>query len=55
VKILGLEIGRAEKRAVQITQNASREELLAFFGMDPAKMPTVTVDSALRVPAFAAA
>lgn len=53
MKILGLEITR-EKRAVQITQNATREELLAFFGLDPTRLPSVTVDSALRVPAFAA-
>jgi hypothetical protein len=54
MRLLGLEIGRAEKRAVQITQNATREEMVAFFGMDPSKLPTVNVQSALRVPAFAA-
>lgn len=53
MKLFGLQIGR-EQRSVQITQNATREEMLAFFGMDPSRMPAVTVHSALRVPAFAA-
>ena len=44
-----------EERAVQITQNATREELLAFFGQDGVRLPAVNVQSALRVPAFAAA
>jgi HK97 family phage portal protein len=47
---------KREKRAIQITQNASREELLAFFGVDGGmvRLPSVTVQSALRVPAFSA-
>lgn len=53
MKLFGFEV-RRENRAVQITQNATREELLAFFGLDPTQLPTVNVNSALRVPAFAA-
>lgn len=60
MKFLGFEITRdrpelAEKRAVQITQNATSEEILAFFGLNPAAMPIVTAQSALRVPAVLAA
>jgi len=57
----GFEIGRArsapisETRAVQITQNASQEEILAFFGLDTTKLPIVTTMSALKVPAVNAA
>jgi HK97 family phage portal protein len=56
VRLFGLNISRAapEQRAVQITQNASREELLAFFGQDGVRLPAITVQSALRVPAFSA-
>jgi HK97 family phage portal protein len=56
VRLLGFDINRAraEHRAVQITQNATREEVLAFFGVDGLRLPSVTVQSALRVPAFAA-
>lgn len=56
MRLFGFEVSRApiEQRAVQITQNASREELLAFFGQDGVRLPAVTVQSALRVPAFAA-
>lgn len=44
-----------EQRAITITQNASRDELLAFFGLDATKLPFVSVSSALRVPAVLAA
>lgn len=44
-----------ESRAVSISQNASADELLAFYGLDPARLPYVTTDSALRVPAVLAA
>lgn len=59
MKLFGLEIGRAqtpagEVRATQITQNASYEEMIAFFGLDSVNLPAVTVRSAMRVPAFAA-
>jgi len=55
VRLFGFDVSRArtEQRAVQITQNATREELLAFFGVDGVRLPAVTVRSALRVPAFA--
>jgi len=70
VRLFGYEIRRAgeqpaaighnggpplEERAIQITQNASRDEILAFYGLDGARLPTVSRHSALRVPAFAAA
>lgn len=56
MKLFGYEFRRAaETRAVEITQNATREELIAFFGLDPSKLPSVTVESALRVPAVLAA
>jgi HK97 family phage portal protein len=41
-----------EQRAVSITQNASREEILAFFGLDAVSLPSVNPRSAMRVPAF---
>lgn len=55
MKILGFDITRAEKRAVSITQNATRDEVLAFYGMDGVRLPSVTQHSALRVPAYGAA
>lgn len=45
----------AETRALQITQSATSEEILAFFGLNLEKMPMVTVSSALQVPAVSAA
>lgn len=44
-----------EERAIQITQNATREEILAFFGQDGVRLPAITVQSAMRVPAVLAA
>lgn len=58
MRLFGLDLTRApatEQRSVQITQNASREELLAFFGIDGVRLPSVTIQSALRVPAVLAA
>ena len=43
----------AEQRAVQITQNASREQVLAFFGLENVTLPHVGPRSAMKVPAFA--
>lgn len=54
MRLLGFDITR-ERRSVQITQNATREELLAFFGQEGVRLPAVNVQSALRVPAFSAA
>lgn len=58
MKLFGMELTRArpvaEQRAMTITQNATREEMLAFFGLDTVNLPAVTVRSAMRVPAFAA-
>lgn len=58
MRLFGLDIRRAsapEQRAVQITQGATRDELLAYYGMDGVRLPTVSQHSALRVPAFVAA
>ncbi|MEG3144226.1 phage portal protein [Sphingomonas sp. RT2P30] len=60
MKLFGMEISRArtadvEQRAIAITQDASYEQILAFFGLDPSKMPAVTSRSALRVPAVLSA
>lgn len=60
MKFFGLEIARSrpasgERRAMQITQNASHEEIIAFFGLDPSNLPYVTTASALRVPAVLSA
>lgn len=44
-----------EKRALQITQSANPEEIMAFFGLNTEKLPLVTVSSALQVPAVSAA
>jgi HK97 family phage portal protein len=57
MNILGFEIGR-EKRAATIenpTIPVSSENFLAFFGVNGANLPSVTIDSALTVPAVAAA
>jgi HK97 family phage portal protein len=43
-----------EERAT-ITQNASAQELIAFFGVDGRSLPSVTIDTALQVPAVWAA
>lgn len=60
MNLFGVEITRnrpkpAETRAIQITQNATSEEILAFFGLNPASLPIVTSQSALKVPAVLAA
>ena len=59
MKLFGMEITRsrpmAEARAQTITQNASREEVLAFFGLENVQLPYVTPRSALRVPSVNAA
>jgi HK97 family phage portal protein len=44
-----------EQRAMQITQSATPEEMLAFFGLNTENLPMVTVDAALQVPAVGAA
>lgn len=44
----------AETRAMTITQAASRDEVIAFLGMDATRLPSVTTTSAMRVPAFGA-
>jgi HK97 family phage portal protein len=44
-----------DQRAATITQNASAEEILAFFGLNAVQLPHVTTMSALRVPAVLAA
>jgi HK97 family phage portal protein len=44
-----------EERGITITQNASREELMAFFGVDGVRLPAVNMQSALKVPAVLAA
>jgi HK97 family phage portal protein len=57
MKLLGFEIGR-EKRAETIenpTIPVSSENFLAFFGVNGANLPNVTIDAALTVPAVAAA
>ena len=57
MKILGFEVSR-EKRAATIenpTIPVSSENFFAFFGVNSANLPLVTVDSALSVPAVAAA
>lgn len=57
MKILGFEISR-ESRAATIenpTIPVSSENFLAFFGVNGANLPNVTIDTALTVPAVAAA
>lgn len=46
---------RGEQRAMTITQNATAEQMAAFFGMSGHLLPAVTVNTALRVPAVLAA
>lgn len=48
---------RVEKRSTieTISVSASAENFFAFFGLDGTKLPSVTIDSALRVPAVLAA
>jgi HK97 family phage portal protein len=59
VRLFGFDVSRgqsaSERRAQQITQNATPEEVMAFFGLANVRLPTVTVASALRVPAVLAA
>jgi HK97 family phage portal protein len=60
MKLLGFEIGRAaEQRAAPpletIASSATYDEFMRFFGLTPAHLPAVTVDSALQVPAVACA
>lgn len=56
MKLLGFDI-RREKRASPETERipVSAENFLAFFGVSPASLPAVTIDSALMVPAVWAA
>lgn len=44
-----------EQRAVQITQNATPDQILAYFGLETRNLPAVSVNAALQVPAVAAA
>lgn len=54
MKLLGLELRRAEQRSPEsIKSSASAAELLAFFNMKSGGLPQVTIDTALKVPAFA--
>jgi HK97 family phage portal protein len=46
---------RSGSGAITITQNASAEQLLAFFGSGNVILPKVTVSNALRVPAVLSA
>lgn len=61
MKIAGFEIGRAraERRSADSPENptvpVSAENFLAFFGVQSANLPNVTIDSALTVPAVACA
>ncbi|MBO9377905.1 phage portal protein [Sphingomonas histidinilytica] len=48
----GFRRSEPEQRAQTITQNASREQVLAFFGLESVTLPYITPRSALRVPAF---
>jgi HK97 family phage portal protein len=50
---LGLELRRTERRdsPESINSSATAEEFLRFFGLQSGGLPTVTIDSALRVPA----
>jgi HK97 family phage portal protein len=58
MNLLGFDIRRAEQRssienpAVPVSQTA---EFAAFFGLDSVKLPHVTIDSAMTVPAVLAA
>ena len=45
----------AEQRSIQITQSSTPEEIMAFFGLNVANLPVVTVNAALKVPAVSAA
>lgn len=59
MNLFGLQIGRApkaEKRASDTATIAvSSSDFLSFFGVNGANLPTVTIDTALTVPAVAAA
>lgn len=57
MNILGFRIG-GERRSASIespTVKVSAENFLSFFGVQSGNLPSVTIDSALRVPAVAAA
>lgn len=56
MKIFGYEIRRERRASAEDpTVPVSSEAFLAFFGVDSTSLPRITVDSALRVPAVAAA
>lgn len=55
MNIFGLNIERAKEQRATITQNATPEQLVAFFGMDGRLLPSVSTDAALKVPAVWAA
>lgn len=57
MKIFGMEIRREETRASAEDPRVrvSEENFLQFFGVQPANLPAVTIDSALTVPAVFAA
>lgn len=53
MRILGLELRRAERRdsPESIKSSATAEEMWRFFGLQQGNLPSVTIDSALQVPA----
>lgn len=53
MRILGLELRRAERRdsPESIASSATAEEMWRFFGLDKGSLPSVTIESALKVPA----
>lgn len=56
MKIFGFDIRRETRASAEDpTVPVSAENFLAFFGVDSTNVPNVTIDNALRVPAFAAA
>lgn len=57
MKVLGFNISRAETRASPEDPRVpiSAENFLQYFGVDGSNAPTVTIDSALKVPAVTAA
>lgn len=56
MKFLGYEIRREQRDSPEsIKSSATAAEIFAFFGLDDRQVPSVTADSAMRVPAYAAA
>lgn len=51
-KALGLELRDSPER---ISSSASAAEIFQFFGLDDRSLPSVTADTAMKVPAYAAA